>query len=391
MTRPDAAWVRVQGSGVVGMALALSLARLGLRVEWLAPDVHVPRGPNGLDGPDRSNGSAAAAGPDVRTYALNSRSVDLLRELRVWDAMPMHSRTAVHDMRIAGDRGGSQLEFSAWQQCVSELAWIVDAAELEATLRRAISFAPSVSMTSAVNTRPALVAHCEGKHSAARRLLGAGWTRHEYGQVAIAARLQADRPHDHTAWQWFRSPDVLALLPFDRPQPDHSFGLVWSLPEAEARRLLHVYAVDFEQRLFDATGGAAGRLALASPRAAWPLAIAHAERWCGPGWVLVGDAAHVVHPLAGQGLNLGLGDVMELTRVLAAREPWRDAGDERLLRRYERARRVPTLAMAGVTDGLLHLFASSAPPLPELRNRGLDLVNHLGTVKRWLAGRALNG
>jgi 2-polyprenyl-6-methoxyphenol hydroxylase-like FAD-dependent oxidoreductase len=385
MTGSQAPLVRVQGSGVVGMALALSLARIGLRIEWIAT---APYGP-------AAAATAAAQNPvDVRTYALNSRSVDLLRELRVWDAMPAHSLTAVRDMRIAGDRSGSQLVFSAWQQCVSELAWIADAAELEAALRRAMSFAPSVVVASGEGSpavRPALVVHAEGKHSAARRALGAGWTRHEYGQTALAARLRADRPHDHTAWQWFRSPDVLALLPFDRPQPGCSFGLVWSLPEAMAQHLLHADAAEFEQRLNEACGGAAGHLALASPRAAWPLAIAHAERWCGPGWVLAGDAAHVVHPLAGQGLNLGLGDVIELTRVLAAREPWRDLGDERLLRRYERARRVPTQAMAGVTDGLLHLFASGAPLLPELRNRGLNLVNHLGSVKRWLAGRALNG
>ncbi|MGE5117154.1 MAG: FAD-dependent monooxygenase, partial [Betaproteobacteria bacterium] len=114
------------------------------------------------------------------------------------------------------------------------------------------------------------------------------------------------------------------------------------------------------------------------------------ERWCGDGWVLVGDAAHVVHPLAGQGLNLGLGDVAALTRLLAGREPWRSPGDARLLRRYERERAVPTLAMGGLVDGLWQLFASPAPPLRELRNRGLTLVNHLAPLKRWLSARALD-
>jgi 2-polyprenyl-6-methoxyphenol hydroxylase-like FAD-dependent oxidoreductase len=379
VSRPSTDRVRVQGSGLVGMALSLALARAGLRVEWAA-----------------ASGADPPAGPDVRAYALNPASVDLLRTLRVWDAMPAGSITPVRDMRIAGDAAGALLEFTAWQQRVGELAWIVDAAELEQVMRQAIGFAPGVvtlpsTPPSAAAAPPALVAHVEGKHSAAREALGVRWTRHDYGQVAVAARLVADRPHAGAAWQWFRSPDVLALLPFDRPQPDRSFALVWSLPAAEARRILALSPEAFCAALHDATGGAAGALRVAGERVGWPLALARADRWCGPGWVLLGDAAHVVHPLAGQGLNLGLADVSELARVLAAREPWRPLGDERLLRRYERARQAPTAAMARMTDGLLHLFATDAGPIRLLRNRGLDLVNHAGWLKRWLAERALHG
>ena len=112
---------------------------------------------------------------------------------------------------------------------------------------------------------------------------------------------------------------------------------------------------------------------------------------CGPGWVLVGDAAHVVHPLAGQGLNLGLADVAALAEVLAAREAWRSLGDAKLLARYARRRVGPLRAMAGVTDGLLQLFASESPLVKELRNRGLTLANHLPPLKRLLTGRALGG
>ncbi|HRH89799.1 MAG TPA: FAD-dependent monooxygenase, partial [Rubrivivax sp.] len=125
-------------------------------------------------------------------------------------------------------------------------------------------------------------------------------------------------------------------------------------------------------------------------RAAWPLSLARAERVCGPGWVLLGDAAHVVHPLAGQGLNLGLGDVRALTQVIADREAWRSLGDERLLQRYARKRAVPTLAMGQMTDGLLHLFASEQPLLRELRNRGLSLVNGMPPLKRLLTSFALD-
>jgi 2-polyprenyl-6-methoxyphenol hydroxylase-like FAD-dependent oxidoreductase len=385
--------VCVQGSGIVGACLALSLARLGLRVDWVAPPA-----------------STADARPDVRAYALNGTSIRLLVELKVWQAMPPTATTPVRDMRIVGDAGG-RLDFSAWQQGVDELAWIVDAAVLERRLRDAIGFAAHVRTVPAP-TPALLVAHCEGKHSAARERLGVRFERHAYGHSAIAARLVGDRPHEGVAHQWFRSPDVLALLPFDAPEPGRSWALVWSAP-ADSTREWAAESVDaFERRLADAVAqGAAsgsgsepgrgapgpsgvaspvGRLRLVGERAVWPLMLARADRWSGAGWVLLGDAAHVVHPLAGQGLNLGLADVVALTRVLAAREPWRSPGDAKLLRRYERARQGPTLAMGGLTDGLLHLFAAPAAPFRPLRNAGLALVDRAGPVKRWLAAHALD-
>ena len=368
--------VLVSGAGIVGRCLALSLARLGLQVA-LRPDAPRP-----------------GAGEDVRAYALNAASVALLRGLKVWDALPAHAATPVWDMAIRGDAGEGaspgRLGFSAWDQRVAELAWIVDAAALERELGNAVRFAPHLTLLAPdAEPRSALTALCEGKASARRDALGVHFVRHDYGQTAIAARLTSSAPHRGTARQWFRAPDVLALLPFDAPMPQRSYALVWSLPASRAGELLALDAADFEQALNDATGGDAGVLALGSERAAWPLMLAQAEAWCGPGWVLLGDAAHVVHPLAGQGLNLGLADVAALTTVLAAREPWRELGDARLLRRYARERLAPTWAMGRVTDGLLHLFSHPAPVARELRNRGLSLVNQLSPVKRWLAARAL--
>ena len=366
--------VLVRGAGIVGRSLALSLARQGLQVA-LQPAPSVQGGVT-----------------DVRAYALNAASVGLLQALKVWDALPAHSATAVRDMHIEGDGGASALEFSAWQQGVRELAWIVDAAALEAALGDAVRYAPHVALVDPAADPPVatLTALCEGKHSASRARLGVAMDQRAYGHRAIAARLVSDRAHQGRAWQWFRAPDVLALLPFDSPQPGHAYALVWSLPDAEAERLMALDEVGFMQALNAATGEAAGTLSLAAPRATWPLMRARAEAWCGPGWVLLGDAAHVVHPLAGQGLNLGLADVITLSQVLQAREPWRSVGDDKLLRRYTRERLAPTWAMTQLTDGLLHLFAHSHPAVRELRNRGLGLVNRLGPVKRWLTGRALD-
>lgn len=361
--------VLVRGAGAVGLASALALGRQGLAVALLG-------------------GGAPAAG-DIRAYALNATSVALLTRLKVWDALPADARTAVYDMHVEGDTPGAAIDFSAWSQGTETLAWIVDAAELEAALRTAVRYAPHVTEVEAEVAAPLLVL-AEGKASATRDRLGVAMPIVPYGQRAVAARLVADWPHAGLARQWFRSPDVLALLPFDRPAAGRSYGLVWSVPDARADELLALDDAGFETALADATGAAAGPLRLAGARAAWPLALASAERVHGPGWVLVGDAAHVVHPLAGQGLNLGLADVAALAQVLAAREPWRAIGDERLLARYARERLFATRAMGHVTDGLLHLFASEQPLLKELRNRGLTLVNHLPPLKRFLTARALD-
>ncbi|MDP4302567.1 FAD-dependent monooxygenase [Leptothrix discophora] len=386
--------VCIRGQGAVGSCLALALSRQGWQV--------------GLAGLDAA--AAPRRGPDVRAYALNAASAALLRELRVWDALPADAITPVDAMDVRGDDGG-QLGFSAWTQAVDALAWIVDAAALDEALAQALHFAPHVQRLKPddprMQARPAgaatdlarpLLAVCEGRDSATREALGADWHRHGYGHQAIAARLVADRPHQGVARQWFRSPDILALLPFDRPAPGHAYALVWSLPDAQVAELQALDDAAFEAALNAASGGAAsggaaGTLRLAGPRVAWPLMLAQAQRWCGPGWVLLGDAAHAVHPLAGQGLNLGLGDVRALVDVLVAARadtPWRAAGDERTLRRYVRRRQTPTHAMGTLTDGLLHLFAAQDAPLRSLRNVGMSAVDRLGPVKRWLTARALD-
>jgi len=378
--------VCVSGSGAVAMSLALALSADGWRVAWA-----------------RSPQPANPTQPDVRTYALNARAIKLLAQLRIWPALQAFS-APVLEMDVRGDEGGA-LSFSAWQQCVRELAWIVDAAALERLLGEAMRFAPRVEVVAPVGEQnppvdAALLAICEGKHSSTRAALGVSFTRQEYGHWGVAARLRATQAHHGVARQWFRSPDILALLPFNQPDPTASYGLVWSVPQARAQHLLSLSPSEFEQELQDAilqsdpsAPAKVGQLSLTSPVAAWPLALAQAGRWTGPGWVLLGDAAHQVHPLAGQGLNLGLADVDTLVAVLKqarADEPWRSPGDERTLRRYARQREWPTKAMAGLTDGLLHLFADQRTPVRDLRNAGMSMVQRLGPVKSWLIGRALD-
>lgn len=371
--------VLVRGTGAVGLTAALALARQGLRVA--------------LQGPFDAE-AASHATPDtthrrdVRAYALNRASVALLDSLKVWEAIPANARTQVHDMRVEGDDGTSVLEFSAWGSALAELAWIVDAQALEAALRQAVRFAPHIEHIAAP-VAASLTLLAEGKDSRTRAALGVRMAREGYGQQAIAARLETSQAHAGLARQWFRTPDVLALLPLSEPRRDHGLALVWSVPDERARQLLAMSNEAFEAELAQATGGTAGELRLASERAGWPLSIGRAEPLYGPGWLLIGDAAHVVHPLAGQGLNLGLADVTCLARILAEREPWRSPGDPRLLARHARERAADTLAMGWVTDGLLQLFSHPSPWVKELRNRGLGLVNGLPPVKRVLTRAAL--
>lgn len=367
--------VRILGSGIVSRCMALLLAGQGLRVALQSR----PTPP---------------AGDDVRTYALNAASVSLLERLKVWPALPPDARTAVHEMAIAGDDTSGHLAFTAWQQHTRELAWIVDAAALESALEAAVGFAPHVQLmpdplAGSPISAQTLTIVAQGKHAALREQLGVRWVSHAYGHHALAARLVGERPHQGVARQWFRAPDVLALLPFDRPEQGRSWGLVWSQPAEAALHWREAPVAEFEAALAAVAGPATGPLRLASARSTWPLAVGHAERSHGPGWVLVGDAAHQMHPLAGQGLNVGLGDVQGLADTLAAREAWRPLGDAALLARHARARRLPVAAMTHVTDGLWQLFAHPHPLVREARNRGLALVDRAGPLKRWLARQAL--
>jgi 2-polyprenyl-6-methoxyphenol hydroxylase-like FAD-dependent oxidoreductase len=372
--------VCIRGAGIVGRTLALLLARERVRVALVAP-------------------ASAPNGQDVRAYALNAASRTLLESLRAWpDAA--HA-TPVREMLVHGDEGG-RVQFNAARQKVEALAWIVDVPALEQRLSDAVRFQPRIEVVTAPVPAPLTVV-CEGRMSATREALGVSYEVTRYPQHAIAARVEATTPHDGTARQWFNDKgEVLALLPLgdlDRPADapavlDRPLALVWSVDQLRAPALLAQSAEEFNTALTEATHHALGALKLTSERAAWPLQRAIANRWTGhfadgSAWALAGDAAHTVHPLAGQGLNLGLADAAALADVIKSRDYWRSAGDARLLRRYERARRTDVLSMSLATDGLQQLFAHSADPLPALRNWGMRGFDRTRLVKNWIARQAM--
>ena len=358
--------VCIRGAGIVGRTLALLLARDRLRVGL----VDTPRGPD--------------LRPDIRAYALNAASRELLLRLRAWPD-EQHA-TPVLAMDVRGDEGG-RVQFSAAEERVPALAWIVDVEPLLARLSDAVGFQPQVELLA--EPRPAaLTAVCEGRLSATRAEFGVNFQVTSYPQRAIAARLDCEKPHGGIARQWFDEGNVLGLLPLGGAM-GNSMALVWSVQEPRADELVAMAADEFQLRLQEATHHELGRITLTSERAAWPLQRAQADRWCGPGWVLAGDAAHNVHPLAGQGLNLGLADAETLAGVLHEREYWRSLGDEKLLRRYERARKLDVAAMGWTTDGLQQLFAQPSEPWSLLRNWGMRGFDRSGPVKRWVVRQAM--
>ena len=366
--------VCIRGGGVVGHTLALLLARERLRVALV---VKPPA-------PDTEQVASPTAPPtDVRAYALNSASRQLLDDLRAWPLAP--AITPVLEMQVWGG-DASPLNFTAQSVQQSALAWIVDVPALELQLGQAVRFQPQIEVLPAP-VDAALQVVCEGQKSTSRNEFGASWSIKPYAQNAVAARLVSDKPHAGVARQWFKNGEVLALLPLSGPD-GNAVALVWSVSAQRAAVLQKLTDDEFCAALQADCGPIAGHLSLVSERASWPLALANADRWVGPGWALAGDAAHTVHPLAGQGLNLGLADVSALASVIAQREYWRGLGDEKLLRRYERARKADVAAMGAVTDGLHNLFAQPDARWQALRQWGLQRFAQNGPLKAWVVRQA---
>lgn len=363
--------VCIRGDGVVGRTLALLLARERLRVALVTRPVK----------------PGAPTATDVRAYALNSASRGVLETLRAWPDEAF--ATPVAEMQVWGDDGG-KLDFTARSVGQDALAWIVDVPALELQLSQAVRYQPQIETLDAP-AKASLHVICEGHKSASREefahIRPINWTVKPYPQKAIAARLELDKPHGGIARQWFTGGEILALLPLSGAN-GNLVALVWSVSVQRANALEKMPAEEFCEALKTVCGQETGSLRLTSERAGWPLSLSSAGHWVGPGWALAGDAAHTVHPLAGQGLNLGLADAACLAEVISQREYWRGLGDEKLLRRYERARKADVAAMGAVTDGLHGIFAQTDGRWQALRNWGMKGFERSDFLKQWLTRQA---
>ena len=395
--------VVVVGGGIAGKACALGLAQLGLHTIEIAPDL------------GQSIPSPQGAQWGQRIYAFSPSTQKLLAHLQIWDAIDHSRLQPVRDMRIYGDRGekNDYLHLSAFEAGTPQLAWIGESNLIEHTIDQASRFqnklerisdtvekidvdaeASTLHLKNGGSIRAQLVIAADGANSPIRNELGIVVGEESYSQNAVVANWLCTYPHLETAFQWFLpGGDIVAMLPL----PGKQVSMVWSTSPEHAAELLKFDQAQWLDRFASIANGAIlkqlGELTLHSTPAAFPLRKIRAKRFIGPDSspkvALIGDAAHVMHPLAGQGLNLGLRDVAVLLNILGKRESFRPPNDLVLLRRYERQRQGDTSALLWVTDKLKKLFSASSSTERQLRNWGLGLVNKSHFIKQRLIERAL--
>ncbi len=383
----------VIGGGLVGASLVAALKDSGLRValiESQQPEV-LP----------------TDASWDRRIYAISPGSTEFLRDLGAWQLIDAERLTPVYDMAVYGDDYTSRLDFSAYDIGVSELAFIAENRQLHAAVWQVLQtgnetvdvICPArctsitwhethadVQLTDGRVLSTSLVVGADGVNSWVRQQAGIDVIRQSYEQIGLVANFSVERTHRNIAYQWFRRDGVLALLPL----ADKCVSMVWSVNTEQEDRLRELPAEELSQLVAEASDHTLGQLELLSEPVGFPLSCVHVDQLVKPRLALLGDAAHGIHPLAGQGVNLGLRDTRELAALINARGLQTDCGDYLFLRRYERARKEDILAMELATDGLQRLFNNTNPTLSRLRNLGLEMTNHVSLLKNRLMQHALS-
>ena len=376
--------VAVAGGGMVGAALALALVQRGFSVVLLEPR------------PPMMQWDAASF--DLRVSALTRASQRLLMNIGVWDAMTADRVTAYRQMHVWDRPGLGEIHFDAADLGEPDLGHIVENRVIVRALWRALADTSvdvrsgrrireqccaedgvALTLDDGSKIQAGLLVGADGSRSQVREAAGIEARREDYEQHAVVATVHAELGNRDTAWQRFMPQGPLALLPMQKDL----FSIVWSTSPADAERLLVLPEETFNERLSEYSELRLGRLSLRGERAAFPLALQHAVCYVMPGLALVGDAAHVIHPLAGQGVNLGFLDAGALVDALiAGRERGRATGVLRNLRAYERARKGHNTATQLAMDGFKHLFSNDSGALSLVRNLGLGAANRITPLKR---------
>lgn len=382
-TRVRDADVLIVGAGIAGSALALALSGQGLRIA-LVEARPLPAAMPACE--------AGCAGYDLRVSALTPRSQALLERLQVWSTVEAHRACAYTRMRVWDAQGTAAVAFDCDEVGATRLGTLVENGVLVAALAGRILAAADIDVLAPASVQgarragtrvnltlddgrelcaPLLVA-ADGALSPLRGLLGFRTREWDYGHSALVASVRTALPHDATARQRFLPTGPLALLPMSSEDGHHYCSIVWSLEEPAAQQVLALDDAAFCKALGEASEWCLGEVLEASVRRAFPLRQRHAVDYVQPGVALVADAAHTIHPLAGQGINLGLADVQSLaTEVLRAVRQGLDPGAHAVLRRYQRQRKGENLGMMAGMDFFKRLFGQRALPVRWLRNEGM--------------------
>lgn len=387
----------IVGAGMVGSALALALEHSGLEI--LVVD----------GGPLSVRPFAAEGAFEPRVSALSAASQRILERLGVWDGIAARRVSPYRDMRVWDGSGTGSVHFSAASVHAEVLGHIVEnrvvqdalldrlhdsqigllgSARLEQLRRSGDGWL--LTLADGRELRAPLLVAADGANSAVRRLAGCATREWDYLHHAIVTSVRCERPHQATAWQRFTDDGPLAFLPLARQGDEHWCSIVWSTVPAEAERLMALDDEAFRHELGKAFEWRLGQVTAVDPRLCIPLRQRHAKRYVESGLALIGDAAHSIHPLAGQGVNLGFLDAAVLAEVLLhALQRGEQPNDVRVLSRYERRRMPHNLAMMAAMEGFERLFQADPLPLRLLRNSGLNWVDELPDAKALFVRRAL--
>jgi len=393
--------VTIVGAGLVGLSAAVAMRKAGYDVALVDNQGH----------PQPSSGQTPESDDDwdQRIYAISPKNAQWLGELGAWQLMQVSRVAEMQAMEIWGDAGAAPLCLAAEDVNADDLGFIVEERALKKALLQQVQACGvrtlfgqtcvDVSIGTSAGQKQALLSledqHTGGRTAVESKLLLAAdgvnsWVRRQLGiqveqkpyrQTAIVANFATEKPHGNVARQWFRLDkpvhaadehcSILAWLPL----PGNRISIVWSAPSQYADSLMKLDADAFTRQVMLAGGSALGKLAMLGGPAAFPLVLKKAETFVQGPIVLVGDAAHRIHPMAGQGVNLGFRDIIELLEVLASKHAYQPVNDESLLKRYVRGRKADVSNMLMLTNGLYHLFENQNPILQKLRNWGLAATN----------------
>ena len=387
----------IVGAGMVGSALALALQDQGLEILLVdgSPLSVKPFDPQ--------------AAFEPRVSALSVASQRILERLGVWEGIAARRVCPYGEMQVWDGSGTGQIHFSAASVHAESLGHIVENrvvqdALLERLHDSSIGLLPGarleqlrrsgdgwlLSLNDGRELRAPLVIAADGANSVVRRLAGCATREWDYLHHAIVTSVRCAKPHQATAWQRFTDDGPLAFLPLAGPAGEHWCSIVWSVTPTEAERLMALDDAGFRRALGFAFEHRLGEVQHADPRLCIPLRQRHAKRYVEDGLALIGDAAHSIHPLAGQGVNLGFLDVAVLAEVLLhAAQRGERLSDVKVLSRYERRRMPHNLAMMAAMEGFERLFQADPLPVRWLRNSGLNWVDDLPEAKALFVRQAL--